>query len=196
MAKKAQSQWSESSWGPEPVFSAISLFCCPVLPILWDEGTEVQKHSPKSQRDKAVAGLGLSLKPLIPTLPLLPLTCIASSGLETFSSFLWKSMSSSFVVKGPSFHINNSMSDFVPHSVLSDDSGPQNSCDCPFVGAFTLAHTPLHTASGPQHWDTRTHCWGTHTPCWGEGQGEDVRFYFSSPSFQHYLKTFVNYGIW
>ena len=41
---------------------------------------------------------------------------------------------------------------------------------------------------------TRAHT-HTHTPCWGEGQGEDVRFYFSSPSFQHYLKNFVNYGI-
>lgn len=53
------------------------------------------------------------------------------------------------------------MSDFVPHSFLSDDWGPQNSCDCPLVCAFTHAHRSPHTTEGHQHGDT--HAAQTHT---------------------------------
>ena len=95
------------------------------------------------------------------------------------SSPLCKGLSS-FVPTISSCHINNPVSDFIPHSFLSDDAGPQNSCTCPLAGAFTHARRrPAHSqrdhcahtrgrrrgGMGPHCSDTRTGTdRGTHMP--------------------------------
>ena len=60
----------------------------------------------------------------------------------------------------------------------------------------SMGSQELDTTEWLSAWTCAHVCVHTHTLCRGEGQGEDVRFYFSSPSFRHYLKNFVNYGIW